>query len=397
MTDERGICITAVHGTHDPKAAWAQKDGRLHRTIALNLPALRHWHPFDWSAENAQHDRVAGGAKLVDEILSIEREQPGLLHFIIAHSHGGNVALYASQDPRLKGRLAGVITVGTPFFHAIQRNAYTLVRGTAQALLPAAALAVLLPFISAGHLLGSEAFHPVAKFVLALGGLLLALTAFVMLLVGLSRRNLPVRYAEAAKAVVQSLRGQGTPSCPFHCVWRADDEVQAGAVLIDALTGLLMFLRRPAVLLGLWLILTGCFWWCPVPVWETWPLNYVAASFEGALFVELLQAMLSGALAVIALSIVFDLSYWALLKVALRRGYGLQDLPVLAAPYVRIFAGLTPMQAKNVSFYELNRPPYAVRNHSLDDDPQFIECVLTILADTLEDPLPAQLKGTAPI
>jgi hypothetical protein len=49
-------------------------------------------------------------------------EFPDARHVVIAHSHGGNVALYALKDPELRSQIAGVVTLATPFFTARDRN-----------------------------------------------------------------------------------------------------------------------------------------------------------------------------------------------------------------------------------------------------------------------------------
>ena len=42
-------------------------------------------------------------------------------HGIVAHSHGGNVALYALRDVALRRKIDGVVTLGTPFIHCRPR------------------------------------------------------------------------------------------------------------------------------------------------------------------------------------------------------------------------------------------------------------------------------------
>lgn len=53
--------------------------------------------------------------ELTDRVLNY----PHARHFIIAHSHGGNIVCYALRDhPELAQNIAGVITLSTPFLHA---------------------------------------------------------------------------------------------------------------------------------------------------------------------------------------------------------------------------------------------------------------------------------------
>jgi hypothetical protein len=50
------------------------------------------------------------------------REYPNAHHFVVAHSHGGNVAMYALADESLASRVSGVVCLGTPFFACKPRN-----------------------------------------------------------------------------------------------------------------------------------------------------------------------------------------------------------------------------------------------------------------------------------
>jgi hypothetical protein len=50
------------------------------------------------------------------------RKDPDGLHYVIAHSHGGNIAMYALRDTRLASQIAGIITLSTPFLVAQDRD-----------------------------------------------------------------------------------------------------------------------------------------------------------------------------------------------------------------------------------------------------------------------------------
>jgi hypothetical protein len=53
-------------------------------------------------------------------------EFPNAEHFIVAHSHGGNVALMAAAQPDIANRLSGVATLSTPFLSSEVREVRTL-------------------------------------------------------------------------------------------------------------------------------------------------------------------------------------------------------------------------------------------------------------------------------
>jgi len=51
------------------------------------------------------------------------QKYPGARHFIIAHSHGGNVVLYAVREsPLMRSQLGGLVFLSTPFLHVERRD-----------------------------------------------------------------------------------------------------------------------------------------------------------------------------------------------------------------------------------------------------------------------------------
>ena len=52
---------------------------------------------------------------------------PKARHFVIGHSHGGNVMLYAMKDAALSDRIAGAVTLATPFITVRRRRLHPLV------------------------------------------------------------------------------------------------------------------------------------------------------------------------------------------------------------------------------------------------------------------------------
>jgi hypothetical protein len=65
---------------------------------------------------------VKAAEELQVRLRDLVREYSGARHFIIAHSHGGNVALYALQDEAIASKVSGVITLSTPFLWATLRD-----------------------------------------------------------------------------------------------------------------------------------------------------------------------------------------------------------------------------------------------------------------------------------
>jgi hypothetical protein len=115
------VVVTLVHGTFARRASWTKDSSQLSR-------ALRQAHfeieTFRWSASNSHHARLAAGNELSEHLIAQARRCPGALQVVIAHSHGGNVALYAARELQLADNHEGVrvITLATPFLHVREKR-----------------------------------------------------------------------------------------------------------------------------------------------------------------------------------------------------------------------------------------------------------------------------------
>ncbi|ROP44139.1 triacylglycerol lipase [Streptomyces sp. PanSC9] len=124
------VVVTLVHGTFARKAAWTQMDSALSRALsAAGLQVSR----FTWSGRNSFHARAHAARELADHLGRTAREHPGARQWVVAHSHGGNVALHAVERLRQQGQVSPVpvVTLATPFIHARTRASSGLFVGSA--------------------------------------------------------------------------------------------------------------------------------------------------------------------------------------------------------------------------------------------------------------------------
>jgi hypothetical protein len=115
--------IVTVHGTNDAAPAddgsrWWQRGSafteRLIGELARRGVAGAEIVPLHWSGANSDYDRLTGSGELSRVLRLLDKA--GRPHAVIAHSHGGNVALEAfAQSPRARRR-GGIVSFGTPFF-----------------------------------------------------------------------------------------------------------------------------------------------------------------------------------------------------------------------------------------------------------------------------------------
>jgi len=112
-----------VHGTFAPSADWAQLPSSDLRT-ALEAEfgdEGASFEPFVWRGmfssflNNAHRYRLRGAKALRAKLILLRETNPKAKIFVIAHSHGGNVALYASREKAAEA-ISGIICMATPFF-----------------------------------------------------------------------------------------------------------------------------------------------------------------------------------------------------------------------------------------------------------------------------------------
>ncbi len=115
----RGPSVVLVHGTFGKHAAWLGRDAPFRRTLDAALGRRAAVYGFCWSGSNSHVKRLAAAARLADRIGRVSSGDGGQV-FVVAHSHGGNVALHAAA--RVPGAVGGVVTLATPFLYFSSRH-----------------------------------------------------------------------------------------------------------------------------------------------------------------------------------------------------------------------------------------------------------------------------------
>lgn len=114
--------ITVVHGTYSRGADWTRAGSSFCQSLAAALPGPVHIQPFEWSGKNSFGARAKAATELRRHLHELIRSFPMARHYVIAHSHGGNVALYALQDSVLLSQIEGVVCIATPFLVLRRKN-----------------------------------------------------------------------------------------------------------------------------------------------------------------------------------------------------------------------------------------------------------------------------------
>ena len=135
--------VTIVHGTvplrwltdsvarvqrKDPSdpSAWARPDSPLGKGLVTGLKGDVVFSVFSWSGANSARARDEAAERLQHHLEDLMRRHHTARHVVIAHSHGGNVALRALRGNEIKTRLTGVVCLGTPFIVVVDRAGWLL-------------------------------------------------------------------------------------------------------------------------------------------------------------------------------------------------------------------------------------------------------------------------------
>lgn len=124
MPDSRSatVAITLVHGTFARHAEWAGDSSLLRRTLSQLLGDKVVFRRFEWTGGNTHRDRLRAADLLAEHLLQHTVSDDHRKHFVIAHSHAGNIVLYALRNPEVARTIAGFVTLGTPFLNCTCRR-----------------------------------------------------------------------------------------------------------------------------------------------------------------------------------------------------------------------------------------------------------------------------------
>jgi hypothetical protein len=151
-----GTCIL-VHGTWGTQSEFAFENSLFCKSLQNGLDHQIQFKRFEWSGKNSEAARRSASSALANFITS-KLERPDEPVYIIAHSHGGNVAFDALRDEVASGKVAGLITLGTPFFSTFERGWVRLIGtiagqlsifGLVSGLLIAAVLSIIVALFDA--------------------------------------------------------------------------------------------------------------------------------------------------------------------------------------------------------------------------------------------------------
>ena len=109
--------VVCVHGTWDTRALWTRNKSPFFHYIQSRFSGVC-FNRLVWSGENSCLARLKAADRLEKRLHHLRRAYPTAKLIVIAHSHGGNIALYACRRHDVDKIVDGVICIGTPFISA---------------------------------------------------------------------------------------------------------------------------------------------------------------------------------------------------------------------------------------------------------------------------------------
>jgi hypothetical protein len=114
--------VTLVHGTFARGAAWTRPDSAMRTEWPTSPERPVVFTVFEWSGENSHEARQTAASDLAAHLRKVAAAHKDAAHLVIAHSHGGNVALAAMAQEEVRSRVAAIACLNTPFISCEARS-----------------------------------------------------------------------------------------------------------------------------------------------------------------------------------------------------------------------------------------------------------------------------------
>lgn len=118
--DFKPILVSIIHGTFDIDHPWARVGATIPDHLSKSLGERLVLREFNWTGHNAVSAREIASRQLADYLAETETHFPGCKHYLVGHSHAGNIIRTALD--RSATLPSGVVTISTPFLRYIPRR-----------------------------------------------------------------------------------------------------------------------------------------------------------------------------------------------------------------------------------------------------------------------------------
>ncbi|MCP4633143.1 MAG: DUF2974 domain-containing protein [candidate division Zixibacteria bacterium] len=335
--------ITLVHGTFATKAKWISENSDFRKFISQKLGNQVEFQVPKWSGKNIQRDRKRAAKELADFLSNSKGEKEGYHHYVIAHSHGGNIALYATEHAHLEDKIKGIMCMNTPFFCVVPRNVQQYM-GFPLSILLSLMITICWSYINSLDLL-LNLFSDWLKYIALTPLLILAILLFVLLREGLEillRRidKLINHVIQTRNRVMRKIQLPKT-NIPILSLWTSGDEVSSGFGTLVGIAGLpIILMHKYFLILCYGVIIIGLiFKWIP---YESLLIK------DNMIYLILNYLLMAGIYLLIIIFGIIILSLITGLIVILPFGLGISA--IIYTLLIRVFTTPVPVCADNTEF-----------------------------------------------
>lgn len=357
------LVVTLVHGTWARNAEWTRDDRPL--SCALRGLGEIKIERLPWSGWNRFTARSAGKVKLQR---LIDQSGEDARHFIIAHSHGGNLAHDAVEGR--EHRVLGVVCLNTPFFVALGRETSFMFEAVVMY------IGVIVMWLSFG-LWAAYSWPGVAA-----AGLLMGF-AIVMSLVS---KPLEAWISRRGELVRRKLTAPALTTTRILCLTTPEDEAFGVLNFVETLSNLPFLLMGRTLLPIGWAVVLVLMGVGTLPVlsgpWELWAaaggavvpgwprlVLFAGSSFfyPGLFFLAAFVAALVSSLILVVVP------------------YGTWQFPD-SNLFLRVITSLVPVASRFVEFRERSVVGEGMRHSLLYEDPDTIALVVDWMKSVMATP-----------
>jgi hypothetical protein len=200
-----------IHGTFASGAEWTMEKSPMASALSAALGPGLEIKRVSWDGRNSFASRAIASRALTTELDEIVRSRSFRYIYLIAHSHGGNIALDAVSQMDDGQKITALVSLGTPYFNVVKKQ-------------------WLPPFLVA---LGLAIWGGIASFLLIPGVEFIAIPTSLFVVLPLLL-YIPLREAELKSRTFSGLRkGKGGAAVlPILCVRHGGDEVSVLLTLL---------------------------------------------------------------------------------------------------------------------------------------------------------------------
>lgn len=333
--------ITLIHGTYARNAKWTQDSSTFVKEIKKKFPRVKI-DKFLWTSLNSVEARHRASNTLAKKLINDGEKN----HFIIGHSHGGNICLHTLRNKDVK--VKGIVTINTPFFYVMKRDLRWILRWMIIGLITYSILGIL--FLLSKNMDNSPLLEDL--FPLTKTTILIAIGIFSLLslaIYGLIKSKLITNWIlnvhnERSQELVKKINPVLEFEAPMLCINTGEDEAFNWLQLTDNLANIFpLLLSKWFGRLALIGLAIGLF-------------IIELPSIENLDFILIIEAAF---LSLVALPIVASLAYAALILISFIMAYFLRGLPqgnfkfTFIHLFSRVIVSIIPINYKNLVFWQI--------------------------------------------